>query len=85
MAEPLLELREVSAGYGDGIVLDHVSVGLPEGGSLALLGRIGGGTTTVIVSVRGYRTSSRSTVCFPGSGSGAPTWATSFPAANSRC
>ena len=32
MAEPLLELREVSAGYGDGIVLDHVSVALPEGG-----------------------------------------------------
>jgi branched-chain amino acid transport system ATP-binding protein len=54
MAEPLLELRDVSAGYGDGVVLDHVSVSLPEGGSLALLGRNGVGKTTLILTVMGY-------------------------------
>ena len=35
MAEALLELRDVRAGYGDGVVLDGVSLSLPAGGSLA--------------------------------------------------
>ena len=35
MAEPLLELRGVRAGYGDSVVLDDVSFELPENGSLA--------------------------------------------------
>ena len=66
MAEPLLELREVSAGYGDGIVLDHVSVALPEGGSLALLGRTGGGTTTLILTVMGYLKLASGSIFFRG-------------------
>lgn len=54
MAEPLLEFREVSAGYGEGIVLDRISVSVPEGGSLALLGRNGVGKTTLILTAMGY-------------------------------
>ena len=54
MAEPLLELSDVSAGYGEGIVLDHVSVALPTGGSLALLGRNGVGKTTMILTIMGF-------------------------------
>jgi branched-chain amino acid transport system ATP-binding protein len=54
MAEPLLELDDVSAGYGEGIVLDHVSVTLPVGGSLALLGRNGVGKTTMILTIMGF-------------------------------
>jgi len=54
MAEPLLELDDVSAGYGEGIVLDHVSVTLPAGGSLALLGRNGVGKTTMILTIMGH-------------------------------
>jgi branched-chain amino acid transport system ATP-binding protein len=53
MAEPLLELVDVSAGYGEGIVLDHVSVALSAGGSLALLGRNGVGKTTMILTIMG--------------------------------
>ncbi len=54
MAETLLELDAVSAGYGEGIVLDQVSVALPEGGSLALLGRNGVGKTTMILTIMGF-------------------------------
>ena len=66
MAEPLLELRKVSAGYGEGIVLDHVSVALPEGGSLALLGRNGVGKTTLILTVMGYLRLATGAVFFRG-------------------
>lgn len=54
MAETLLELADVSAGYGEGIVLDKVSVVLPSGGSLALLGRNGVGKTTMILTIMGF-------------------------------
>jgi len=66
MAEPLLELRDVSAGYGDGIVLDHVSVSVPEGGSLALLGRNGVGKTTLILTAMGYLRLASGSVHFRG-------------------
>jgi branched-chain amino acid transport system ATP-binding protein len=56
MAEPLLALTEVRAGYGDSIVLDNVSVEVPEGGSLALLGRNGVGKSTLFLTIMGYTT-----------------------------
>jgi len=52
MAE-LLALDGVTAGYGDGIVLEDVSLGLEEGDSLALLGRNGMGKTTLLVTLMG--------------------------------
>ncbi len=54
MAEALLELVNVSAGYGDGTVLDRVSVAVAQGGSLALLGRNGAGKTTLILTAMGF-------------------------------
>src|SRR5438552_14379753 len=54
MAEPLLALRNVRAGYGDAVVLDDVSLELPEHGSLAVLGRNGVGKTTLLLTVLGY-------------------------------
>jgi branched-chain amino acid transport system ATP-binding protein len=54
MAEPLLELNDVRAGYGDSIVLDGVSVDLAEGGSLAILGRNGVGKTTLLLTIMGF-------------------------------
>jgi branched-chain amino acid transport system ATP-binding protein len=53
MAE-LLRLDEVSAGYGDSVVLDQVSLSVDEGESLALLGRNGVGKTTLLVTVMGF-------------------------------
>ncbi len=41
----LLRLEAITAGYGDAVVLEEVSLGLESGGSLALLGRNGAGKT----------------------------------------
>jgi len=54
MAEPLLELREVRAGYGDAVVLDDVSFALPAHGSLAVLGRNGVGKSTLLLTIMGF-------------------------------
>ena len=50
----MLELRDVRAGYGDAVVLDGVSLTLPEGGRLAVLGRNGVGKTTLLLTIMGY-------------------------------
>ena len=49
----LLELDEVSAGYGEAIVVSRVSLRLGEGRSLAVLGRNGVGKTTLVNTVIG--------------------------------
>jgi branched-chain amino acid transport system ATP-binding protein len=49
----LLQVQDLSAGYGEAIVLSRISFSLPEGGSLALLGRNGTGKTTLINSIVG--------------------------------
>ncbi|HXX26241.1 MAG TPA: ABC transporter ATP-binding protein [Pseudolabrys sp.] len=53
MAEALLTLDKVTAGYGDAVVLHGVSLELPESGSLALLGRNGVGKTTLLLTIMG--------------------------------
>jgi branched-chain amino acid transport system ATP-binding protein len=52
MAE-LLAVENVTAGYGDSVVLEDVSFSLDEGDSLALLGRNGVGKTTLLVTLMG--------------------------------
>ena len=52
MAE-LLAVEGVTAGYGEGVVLDDVSLSLDEGDTLALLGRNGVGKTTLLVTLMG--------------------------------
>ena len=54
MAEPLLTLRELRAGYGESVVLDGISLELAEGGSLAVLGRNGVGKTTLLLTIMGF-------------------------------
>jgi branched-chain amino acid transport system ATP-binding protein len=54
MAEPLLKLDSVTAGYGDAVVLHDISLELPEHGSLAVLGRNGVGKSTLLLTVMGY-------------------------------
>src|SRR4249919_1739048 len=49
----VLRIERLTAGYGEAIVLNEVSLVLPEGQSLALLGRNGMGKTTLINSVVG--------------------------------
>ena len=54
MADALLSLRDVRAGYGDAVVLDDVALELPENGSLAVLGRNGVGKSTLLLTIMGY-------------------------------
>ena len=49
----LLEVRSLSAGYGEAVVLNNVSLSLGEGQTLALLGRNGTGKTTLINTLAG--------------------------------
>ena len=50
----LLEVAGVTAGYGSTTVLRDVSLGVPEGGILALLGRNGVGKTTLLRTIAGF-------------------------------
>jgi branched-chain amino acid transport system ATP-binding protein len=52
MAE-LLALDKVSAGYGESVVLEDISLTMQEGDSLALLGRNGVGKTTLLITLMG--------------------------------
>jgi len=52
MAE-LLAVEGLTAGYGDGIVLDDIALTLADGDSLALLGRNGMGKTTLLMTLMG--------------------------------
>jgi branched-chain amino acid transport system ATP-binding protein len=49
----MLVLDEVVAGYGDAIVLQHCSLEMREGESLALLGRNGVGKSTLLAALMG--------------------------------
>jgi branched-chain amino acid transport system ATP-binding protein len=52
MAE-LLKVEHLSAGYGEAVVLNDISLSLKEGDTLALLGRNGTGKTTFINTLAG--------------------------------
>jgi branched-chain amino acid transport system ATP-binding protein len=49
----LLALRQVSAGYGDALVISNIDLNLSEGESLAVLGRNGTGKTTLLNTIIG--------------------------------
>ena len=49
----LLRIEGLSAGYGEAVVLQGISLALPEGDTLALLGRNGTGKTTLINTLAG--------------------------------
>jgi branched-chain amino acid transport system ATP-binding protein len=62
----MLELRGVRAGYGDSVVLDDVSLELPAGGALAVLGRNGVGKSTLLLTIMGYTRLHHGTIRFAG-------------------
>jgi branched-chain amino acid transport system ATP-binding protein len=66
MAEPLLALQDVRAGYGDAVVLDGISLEVPENGSLAVLGRNGVGKSTLLLTIVGATQVRRGAVLWRG-------------------
>jgi len=50
----MLELKNVRAGYGDAVVLEDISLEVPQSGSLAVLGRNGVGKSTLLLTIMGY-------------------------------
>jgi branched-chain amino acid transport system ATP-binding protein len=51
-----LELRQVSAGYGETVVLEDIALALAAGESISVIGRNGVGKTTLLATVMGHTT-----------------------------
>src|SRR5437763_14818560 len=66
VAEPLLALTEVRAGYGDAVVLDGITLAVGTGGGLALLGRNGVGKSTLLITIMGFTHVSRGMILWRG-------------------
>src|SRR6516165_7560514 len=66
MAEPLIAVASVRAGYASAVVLDGVSFALPEHGSLAVLGRNGVGKSTLMLTIMGYTQITRGRIAWRG-------------------
>jgi branched-chain amino acid transport system ATP-binding protein len=50
----LLEIERLTAGYGDAVVLEAISLTIDEGESIAILGRNGVGKTTLMLTLMGH-------------------------------
>jgi branched-chain amino acid transport system ATP-binding protein len=61
-----LALEGVRAGYGRTVVLDDVTLALPPGATLAVLGRNGVGKTTLMSTIMGHTTLHSGTIHFGG-------------------
>jgi branched-chain amino acid transport system ATP-binding protein len=62
----LLQVDKLSAGYGEAVVLHDVSVSLPQGQTLALLGRNGTGKTTFMNTLAGATRQHGGSITFDG-------------------
>jgi branched-chain amino acid transport system ATP-binding protein len=49
-----LELRQVSAGYGDTVVLEDINLTLSPGENISIIGRNGVGKTTLLATIMGH-------------------------------
>ncbi len=66
MAEALLSLSGIRAGYGDAVVLNDVGLEIAEKGSLAVLGRNGVGKSTLLLTIMGFTRMTRGTIRWRG-------------------
>jgi branched-chain amino acid transport system ATP-binding protein len=65
-AAPLLQVRDLHAGYGHVAVLDGVSIEVPERGLVALVGSNGAGKSTLLRALSGLLRSTAGTIVFDG-------------------
>ncbi|PZR49309.1 MAG: ABC transporter ATP-binding protein, partial [Stutzerimonas stutzeri] len=66
MAEPLLKIRGLKAGYGDFQALFGLDVDVFEGEVLALIGANGAGKSTLIRTITGLTPTARDMITFKG-------------------
>jgi branched-chain amino acid transport system ATP-binding protein len=62
----LLELADVTAGYGATVILEDVTTAVKQGEALAILGRNGVGKTTLMRTIAGHTTLHRGRIGFGG-------------------
>jgi branched-chain amino acid transport system ATP-binding protein len=61
-----LRVDDLVAGYGGTVVLDGISLDVPHGGAVAILGRNGAGKTTLLRTLMGYTTRQRGSITLDG-------------------
>ena len=64
--EALVEMRNLTFGYGERVVLDDICVTIPRGKVTALMGASGGGKTTLLRLIGGQNRAQSGTVLFEG-------------------
>lgn len=65
-AKPLVELNNLTFGYGDRVILDNISLTIPRGKVTALMGASGGGKTTVLRLIGGQYRAQQGVLLFDG-------------------
>ena len=65
-ASPLVELHNLTFGYGDRVILDNISLQIPRGKVTALMGASGGGKTTVLRLIGGQYRAQQGQLLFDG-------------------
>jgi phospholipid/cholesterol/gamma-HCH transport system ATP-binding protein len=65
-SESLVELRNLTFGYGERIILDNVSLSVPRGKVTALMGASGGGKTTILRLIGGQNKAQQGQLLFDG-------------------
>jgi branched-chain amino acid transport system ATP-binding protein len=61
-----IELKSVSAGYGETVVLEDINLAVASGESLSVIGRNGVGKTTLLATIMGHTTLHRGEVLLNG-------------------
>jgi phospholipid/cholesterol/gamma-HCH transport system ATP-binding protein len=65
-SEPLVELHNLTFGYGERVILDDVSLSVPRGKVTALMGASGGGKTTILRLIGGQNRAQQGELLFDG-------------------
>jgi phospholipid/cholesterol/gamma-HCH transport system ATP-binding protein len=64
--ESLVELRDLTFGYGERVILDNISLSVPRGKVTALMGASGGGKTTILRLIGGQSRAQSGQMLFDG-------------------
>ena len=64
--ESLVELRNLTFGYGERVILDDISLSVPRGKVTALMGASGGGKTTILRLIGGQNRAQSGQLLFDG-------------------